>query len=402
MVQSKSDECLGLHDIAEDLRQRIVEGELPPGERLPGHRELVQRYDSSGVTVQRAMELLIKQGFVESIPRKGRFVSQRPPHSHRVGVVFPGRPEKIRSYRWTRYLAAVRAATRRINQENSWDLVPYFDIEPFSDGRLTESYRSLMEDVQSDRLAGLIFSYSPHHLHETDLLGERPLPMVICCGGQKPWGPTVGVDRDAVLDKAVSHLIGKNRSRLAWMMIMKQDPRCLRPRLRELQERYRFYSPTRWIQPMDPYNPQWIQHSLEVLLSGRADERPDGLVVMDDHLVGPTVKALKTLKVEVPETLSVVGYWNFPLDSLEDVPVTRLGMDTEQQIRSALGEVRKIIHGNLTADHTEIEPIFAEEFEKRYSTDAYVRFEASSSGTEEGTGASSGDVEPVYEATFQS
>ncbi|MBS3763535.1 MAG: GntR family transcriptional regulator [Planctomycetes bacterium] len=375
-MESTGKSQLGHRDIADDIRQRIVKGALESGTRLPGNRRLVDQYGSSSVTVQRAMKLLVKQGYVESIPRRGRFVAEHPPHSHRVALAFPGHPEEIHTYRWTRYLIALQASARRLNEETGWDLVPYFDIEPTENGEMADGYRRLMDDVRSDRLAGIIFGYSPHNLSGTELLVERPLPTVCLTGGSKPWGPSIMVDRKKLLEKAASFFVKHNRRRLAVVTIMRDNPESLPPVLEKLSQQYGFYSPPRWMHPMDPYHPRWVNHTLGTMLKRPAGERPDGLITLDDHLVRPVADALNDLGVSIPEELRIVGYWNFPLRYEGETPIMRLGLDTIEQLTTALHLLREE-DGNYQPPGPEIrlEPITASEFKQRHGTDAEVAYE---------------------------
>ena len=63
------------HQIAESIRQDILEGSLKAGERLPSVRELTGKWGCTGGTVQRAYQDLARQGLVNSRPGRGTFVS---------------------------------------------------------------------------------------------------------------------------------------------------------------------------------------------------------------------------------------------------------------------------------------------------------------------------------------
>lgn len=65
--------------IAAAIRQRILEGELKPGERLPTVRETTRTWGCTAGTVQRAYKLLARQGLVVSRAGQGTRVSEAPP-----------------------------------------------------------------------------------------------------------------------------------------------------------------------------------------------------------------------------------------------------------------------------------------------------------------------------------
>ena len=63
--------------IAADLRRRIEQGELLPGEQVPSLDRLSAEYAISRATAQKAVRVLIDEGIVVSRPRWGVFVAER-------------------------------------------------------------------------------------------------------------------------------------------------------------------------------------------------------------------------------------------------------------------------------------------------------------------------------------
>ncbi|SCE87727.1 regulatory protein, gntR family [Micromonospora matsumotoense] len=60
--------------IRQDILDRIDAGLLKPGDKLPTTRELADQYDTSGVTVRKAIEILIEAGVLEGRQGIGVFV----------------------------------------------------------------------------------------------------------------------------------------------------------------------------------------------------------------------------------------------------------------------------------------------------------------------------------------
>jgi DNA-binding GntR family transcriptional regulator len=63
--------------IAADLREKIADGELLPGEQVPSLDALAEAYHVSRTTAHRAVQVLVDEGLLESRPRWGMFVAQR-------------------------------------------------------------------------------------------------------------------------------------------------------------------------------------------------------------------------------------------------------------------------------------------------------------------------------------
>lgn len=64
------------------IEKNIKEGLFKPGHKLPSVREIKEQYHISISTVQDGYEHLIISGLVESIPKSGYYVSNRPETKH--------------------------------------------------------------------------------------------------------------------------------------------------------------------------------------------------------------------------------------------------------------------------------------------------------------------------------
>lgn len=65
--------------LADLLRDRILSGELAPGDVLPTQATLAAEHDLSVTTIREAIDVLRSEGLVESVRGKGVFVRTRPP-----------------------------------------------------------------------------------------------------------------------------------------------------------------------------------------------------------------------------------------------------------------------------------------------------------------------------------
>src|SRR5258706_9930074 len=57
------------------FRERILDGTLPPGSRLPTEQALTQEHQISRNTVRQAMSALVHEGLLERVQGRGTFVS---------------------------------------------------------------------------------------------------------------------------------------------------------------------------------------------------------------------------------------------------------------------------------------------------------------------------------------
>lgn len=106
----------GFRRIAEDLRVRILAGDLAPGDQIPTTKDLIKQYRTTVVTVRRAMEELTKEGLIEGRQPIGTFVRSE----HRE-VLEVGQDEQLCDFApppsiSDRYLAAYATEGRPLSQ----------------------------------------------------------------------------------------------------------------------------------------------------------------------------------------------------------------------------------------------------------------------------------------------
>ena len=100
--------------IADQLRDAIGRSEFPPGAKLPSERVLMDRYQTSRVTVRQAIAVLGAEGLINIEHGRGVFVRTRPP-LRRLGRERLGRRE--REARKGAFLSDALAAGREASAE---------------------------------------------------------------------------------------------------------------------------------------------------------------------------------------------------------------------------------------------------------------------------------------------
>lgn len=96
--------------IASDLREEILRGDLLPGALLPSERQLIERYRTTKSTASKAISILLAEGLVTTEFGRGTFVRHRPP------------------------LRRVSAARRHAAHRNAGR--PVFDIQAIAQGQV--------------------------------------------------------------------------------------------------------------------------------------------------------------------------------------------------------------------------------------------------------------------------
>ncbi len=309
-------------DILKELRLQIVSGKLPPGTRLPTRIELQKKFGASNQTIQVAMNNLIRDGFVQTNRSGGTVVAENPPHMYNYGLV------SAMPFSESRFLSTIQQSANKLAEEGEYTFTSYC----YEGGHIqAEGYSRLISDVESHRVAGLIFIRQPDYLENTPVLLQPRLPRVANCLLEKHKGiPSILFNHRLFLEKAVEHLVKIGRKRIA--LVGSYLNREEMEKDIEYLVRHKVSRPL-LTQNCTPWHP-WSAHQAALLLMGLPEkDRPDALIVRDDHLVEAATEGLAKSDVRIPDDVTVVTLCNFPDRLSSCVPVTRLGLDCDDMIR---------------------------------------------------------------------
>jgi DNA-binding LacI/PurR family transcriptional regulator len=146
----------------------------------------------------------------------------------------------------------------------------------------------------------------------------------------------VTMDMESYIRRALDLFAASGRRRVGMLTMQSNSPEYLCEPQFELGGRGLRTSP-RWTCAVDPYHTKWVIHALRSILDRpRASERPDALLITDDHLVEPAAEAMRELGVRVPEDLLVAGHWNFPLPYRGPLPIRLIGYDARIQLHGMI------------------------------------------------------------------
>jgi len=342
--------------IVAELKQQIVEGALPSNHRLPTRAELTEQFGVATHTLQRALRELSHDGYVVARGKLGTFVAAHPPHLHRYALTLTsheGSPDG-----WNRFYAALTGQALALNKEATPKrFCIYYDIrgdEP------TEDRDRLLADLRARRLAGLIATI-PWMLQGTALLAaaERARTPVVCLstGPQLPGQPVVNLDTYALVDRGLEHFQAAGRRRVA--VLMSSMDEALLAHFAESAARRGLLTYPHWQHAVAPQESRAAGHLMRLLM--RTDDRPDALLVTDDHLVEPATAGLLAAGADVPGGLEVVAHCNWPFPPAAAVPVCWLGFDVRGMLRTCMEIIGQANAGSAPAPVTHIAPRFESE-----------------------------------------
>lgn len=174
MPEPHKDERPLAERIAAEIRKLIMSGDWEPGRKVPTNQELRTQYATSNVTIQRALQILKDEKFLEGQVGVGVFVrgqsAQTISPAHYIAPSEPGQP-----YRW------LSEATKRQQRSKYRMLAVKESVPPVEVARalrLEEGGTALLRSrigFLDDQPAELVHSYYPMELAQGTRLTDRRL-----------------------------------------------------------------------------------------------------------------------------------------------------------------------------------------------------------------------------------
>lgn len=317
-------------EIVSRLEGHILDGDWPPGMRIPLREAFLEEYGCSASTLQAAVTELMARGFLESRGSRGTFVVEHPPHLKRIALVFCHALTANKS----QYTRACESQAEVCNQGQSGvRLACYHPVRPDGDG--TELER-LLTDLKTHRLAGLIFiNWPPPTWQETPIL-QAPLPRVLICGMARSRElMPVRVDVKALLARALADVVARGREAPVVLHHGDSTP-ALRSEFQAQAERVGLQLSPKQCFGCHIDVPALTCDLVQLLLAQSRRRRPDSLIVLDDNLVIPALEGVEAAGFAAGRDLDVVGQCVFPWAPCRAEGVEWLGFDLPGIFRAAV------------------------------------------------------------------
>lgn len=347
--------------IVRALRAEIIDGKLKPGMPLPGQAALSSRFGVSPMTIHLALRQLAQEGCVETRERVGTFVAQRPPHLHRYALVFWNDPVAPHAHIfWSKYYDAISQSAARL-QRAGVNLRVFHGVDEHSD---TEDRQRLVQSIESECLAGLIFVNVPTRAVGSTILDRPGIPRV-AFGSVSPYAHVqiLRFDKRIWLSKAAAYLLSQGRRRAA-LMSFGMDEQGEAEVARQLAEQG-LPIPDFWRQMVNPHDALSARRCAQLLMRESGDTRPDALLILDDNLLDQALGGVLAAGLRVPDDVMIVAHANFPSTPTHAVPVQFLGYDIEEALQAAIQLIDRQRRGETVPQETLLGAVFEHEWEVR-------------------------------------
>lgn len=337
------------------LRALIVDGKLRPGDQLPTRPQLMKRHQVSSVTMQRSLDQLAREGFVSARPRLGTFVSAHPPHLSCYALAFPREPESPNTWRYSQFWTALAQQGAAMSRPDGPRFRVYSGVNGHGD---SEGHIRLMSDMESRRIAGVIF-IDPYPY--AALIAQSTIPCAAFMHlADLPGLLSIQIDFSQFFDRALDDCAAQGRKRIAFLL----SEMSLEPDVQHILAAVKARGMTThagWRMGLSLPRSHWASNAVQAMMMLPPRERPDGLIISDDHLVKPAVEGLAELGLVPGRDLTVVGYCNHGWSPKPPAQVRLLGYAAKDLLNQAIELINR---ANLTHDAPAVvrmRPVFSEE-----------------------------------------
>lgn len=308
---------------------------------MQAESELADQFGVSMVTLRNATQALEQEGLVKRVSGVGVIVKDRREGQciavvNRETVIHP-RP----LYFHLRLVALMQVFFAR----RGWQVRSYLQIE---EGFTSDGLNGLRDDLAKGRVAAVMWFEGDVPAEIQALADEHGA----CIVGGYTLPSLAAVDYSGATQLGCEALIAAGCERIACLFSHPDREGPLEV-LSDVQMTFEACLRSAELR----VEPKWIiNHSrardvgsgwqgFRDLWAGR-DERPDGLLVLDDVLFRDAVRAIRELHVRIPEDLQIVTHWNKGNDDLNPYPVTRLEIDLEEIAQANVEIVTAAIAGD--------------------------------------------------------
>jgi len=338
---------LPLHiQLLDELRHKIISGQLKPHEQLPGEWELVSEYKISRATIQRAWQAAQEEGLIYRVAGKGTFVAEPPMQEdkrHAVGFFIP-------EYRGS-FAVHMLGGAERVLRKHGYHL-----IFASTERDLDEENR-LLQEVIGARMSGCIL-VPVHAPIRNRVLASKPANFPVVLMDRPVNGlvlPCVTSNNYAGGIQAMNHLIELGHRRIMFVARPHLD-------LWPVAERYRAYQDAMHRIDEEPAAPFLIAGDKEMssyeaylqqddtslkslidLLKG--SHRPTAIVAVNDWIALKVQRAIELAGLRNPQDVSVIGFDDTDIAAFQNPPLTTIAQNPAQMGAEAARRLITLIEG---------------------------------------------------------
>jgi len=306
-------------------RERILDGRLPAGTRLPTDEELAALYQISRDTVRQALALLANEGLIERVQGRGTFVIQPPANGSQVTQL----QQKQIGFILNRTLRTQLTMNLLVGVEQAAKSHGYNVSFTYSEGDQEQQARDI-DRLRTNHILGVIIWPTGDTTYDASIqqLQADHIPVVL----MDRYFPGlaidyVGSDNVGAGYRATEHLLILGHRRIGFVFEREETLQTT-----SVHERWQGYCKA--LQQYEvPYDETLVVPDLRQLPTGAHEglleflqrpDRPGAIFAVNDYIALDVLKAAKAMHLRIPEDLAIVGFDDLEFAAHVNPPLTTM------------------------------------------------------------------------------
>ncbi len=325
------------------IRQGIARGTWPRSSLLPTRAELARIFDTSPSTMQVAIGVLTSEGSLITRKRGGTAIVEKPPECGRFALVMSdhGPQPKDSSHLFHEQLLDAVANVSKCYP--GWQMQAWSPADP-----------ELEALIRVGALDGIFYIGTPHKIPDTTGTG---IPLACYHYPGAPWYGDVNlsISKQSFFETCVRALRRAKQTRIGVLdngggISSETAAKSLGEHFSDIRNVINSGGgdcPPAWIQHCYPIAPLSAYHATLLLLRHPFD-RPQALILVDDHFLPPVLEAIRDLGLKIPTDIAicVTGY-NDGRESGDQC--MRVGFSVEPLLHEILRQLELLRRGTIVA-----------------------------------------------------
>jgi DNA-binding LacI/PurR family transcriptional regulator len=313
--------------IASALRKQIARS-MKTGDRLDSEAALGKRFNTSSLTVREALSTLAHDGMIERRHGSGTFVLDPLARQHVAVHIELDISHPRTSYSHLRTLQQVR---RLVTASGVKTRLYVGDTAPGEVEPAQLSCTELLEDITEGRICGIVSVATPST--PSGWVSRAVSEGVPVVGNSSDFPMSVSTSIEDLISAGVRHLAELGRRNIALIGWGGSEPNDAPKPFRDAMRRAGLSVEPRWVRT--DLHPSTLGAGWEEFREvwSALPQKPDGLVISDDMLLTDVASAVQSLRIRVPQDLSIITHMTRGAMLSPPFPVDRLVTDPDAVAR---------------------------------------------------------------------
>ena len=367
----KEDKCL-YESVYTALLEQIRSGKIQPGERLPAEKVLAEKFEVSRITIQKAMGMLVQEGYIVRRPGRGSFASQNIENAEKEEAAAKGGESSgMIGFVMEDFTASFGIELLKAIEEET-DRCGYALCVKRSCGDQNRE-KKMLEALQKMKAAGLIVMPTHAQHYNTEILkmvGEG-MPVVFVDRYLEGLpAPFVGTDNKKAIRELMDYLLKKGYRKMALFTAPETDAVSLKERIEGFLEKCREYN-LECQKEADTLTGYLLDSIRSTIPDLKSVQRTDAdaeqirrfleehkelevVIAAEFDIAVLTEQVCRQMGIKVPEEL-VITCFDGPVSAYGDYAYTHVRQDEEGIGRKAVQILMSLMQGKTILDRVSLE-----------------------------------------------